>query len=134
MIQHQWRPPDPQNYKANFDAAVFKATNTAALACRRPVQFAWEIGLRRVTFEGNSAAVIQAITRGNSDFLPFGNIIDDIRNQVAGFQFSEFFHAYRICNTAADALAKKAKLCTGLQVWLEDIPADIAPLVSFDTH
>ena len=30
-IQHQWRPPDPQNYKANFDAAVFKATNTAGM-------------------------------------------------------------------------------------------------------
>ena len=105
-----------------------------ALACRRAVQFAWEIGLRRVTFEGDSAAVIQSITRGNSDFLPFGNIIDDILNQVASFQFSEFFHAYRICNAMIDALAKKAKLCTGLQVWLEDILADIAPLVFFDTH
>ena len=105
-----------------------------ALACRRAVQFAWEIGLRRVTFEGDLAGVVQAITRGNSDFLPFGNIIDDIRNQFAVFQFSEFCHAYHICNTVADALAKKTKLCTGLQVWLEDIPADIAPLVFFDTH
>ena len=30
-----------------------------------------------------------------------------------------------------DALAKRAKLCTGQQVWLDYIPADIAPLVSF---
>ena len=34
----------------------------------------------------------------------------------------------------ADALAKEAKLCTRQQVWLDYIPADIAPLVSFDAH
>lgn len=29
--QQQWRPPDPPNYKANFDAAVFKATNSIGI-------------------------------------------------------------------------------------------------------
>ena len=108
-LQLQWRPPDSQNYKANFDVAIFKASNSAsigviikdcdgevigalslsipfsqlvdelkALAYRRTVQFAWEISLKRVIFEGDSATVIQAITRKDSDFLPFGNIIDDI--------------------------------------------------------
>ena len=36
--------------------------------------------------------------------------------------------------TVADALAKKAKLCTRQQVWLDYIPANIVPLVSFDAH
>ena len=31
MPQHQWRSPDPHSYKANFDAAVFQATNTAGI-------------------------------------------------------------------------------------------------------
>ena len=33
-----------------------------------------------------------------------------------------------------DALAKKAKTCRGTQVWLEELPEDIASLVSFDVH
>lgn len=155
--------PDSQNYKANFNAAVFKATNSAsigviirgcdgevigalslpiplsqsvdeleALACRRAVQFAWEIGLRRVTFGGDSTTVMQAITRRDSDFLPFGNIIDDIRHHVSAFQFSDFCHVNRSCNIVVDALAKRAKLCEGMQVWLECLPDDISPLVLFD--
>ncbi|KAL0012947.1 hypothetical protein SO802_000016 [Lithocarpus litseifolius] len=162
-FQQQWQPPDSQNYKANFDAAVFKATNSAgigviikdcdgevfgalslpiplsqsvdeleALACRRAVRFAWEIGLSRVTFKGDSATVIQAITRSDSDFLPFGNIIDDIRHLVSAFQFSDFCHVNCGCNIVADALAKRAKLCEGMQVWLECLPEDISPLVFFD--
>ena len=161
--QQQWHPPDSQNYKANFDAAVFKATNSAgigviirdcegevivalslsiplsqsvdeleALACRRAVQFAWEIGFRRVFFEGDSATVIQAITRRDSDFLPFGNIIDDIRHQVSAFHFSDFCHVNRSCKIVADALAERAKHCEGLQVWLECLPDDISPLALFD--
>ena len=34
----------------------------------------------------------------------------------------------------ADALAKKAKTCRGTQVWLEELPEDIASLVGFDVH
>ena len=30
-LQLQWRPPDSQNYEANFDVAVFKATNSAGI-------------------------------------------------------------------------------------------------------
>ena len=34
----------------------------------------------------------------------------------------------------ADALAKKAKTCRGTQVWLEELPEDIASLAGFDVH
>lgn len=87
-----------------------------------------------VTFEGDSAIVIQAITFGDPEFLPFGNVIDDIRLQASAFQFSEFCSVKRNCNIVTDALAKKAKCCTGLQVWLEDLPEDTNPLVLFDVH
>lgn len=49
-----------------------------ALACRRAVQFAMEIGLVEVIFEGDSAMVIQAISEGTSDSSAFGHLIDDI--------------------------------------------------------
>ena len=47
--------------------------------------------------------------------------------------FFEFCQVHRNCNFVADALAKKANHL-GLQVWLEDMPEDIAPLVLFDGH
>ena len=89
------------------------------------MQFALEIGLRRVTFEGDSVTVINAIVRGSPEFLPYGNVIDDIRFQVSGFhflkkkkvsgfQFLDFCHVKRNCNIVVDTLAKKAKHCVGL--------------------
>lgn len=92
-----WCPPEQFQYKANFDGAVFKSSNSAglgvvicnnkgavigalsmhiplphsvaeveALACRRAVQFAIEIGLHKVIFEGDAAVVIQATKTGSA--------------------------------------------------------------------
>ena len=51
-----------------------------ALACRRVVQFALELGLTEVIFEGNSAMMIQAISQRSSDLSAYGHIIEDIRS------------------------------------------------------
>ena len=88
-------------YKTNFNAAVFRSTNSAgvgvvvrnwrgelvgvlsapiplahsvanmeALACRRAVEFATELRLQRVIFEGDSTIVINAIIQVLLDSLP----------------------------------------------------------------
>ena len=162
-VATQWLPPEYPYYKANFDAAVFKASSSVgigmiirdnrgeaigalsiptplstsiaameALACRRAVIFAKQIGLRQVLFEGDSAVVIQALIQGNSTSSEYGNIIEDIRTLATDFDFCHFIHVKRNCNVVADALAKKAKTLSGLAVWLEDVPEDIAPLLLFD--
>ena len=105
-----------------------------ALACLKAVQFALELGITRAVFEGDSAAIINALLHGAGAFASFGNTLDDIRMLSSVFQFVEFIFVNRGCNSVADALAKKAKLLVGDQVWLHDVPADIAPLVSFDVH
>ena len=161
----QWRPPDPQCFKVNFDAALFRRSNLAgigiiarnhdgeavgalsspipmaqsvadleALACLKAVQFALEIGLTRVVFEGDSAVIINALLHGAGELASFGNILDDIRLHSSVFQFVEFVHVSCNCNSVADALAKKAKSNVGDQIWLNDLPSDIAPLVLHDVH
>ena len=149
----------------NFDAAVFKASNTAglgvivrhwcgqaigalsmsiplansitdmeALACRRAVQFAADVGLHRVIFEGDSAKVINTVTQDNAALSSYGNIVEDILCPVPSFLFVNFVHVPRSGNIVADALAKKAKDLVGCQVWSDVMPADIAPLVGFDVR
>lgn len=76
-----------------------------ALACSRAIQFASEIGLRKVIFEGDSSVVINALSQGFGCFSSYGNIIDDILFLVADFQFFEFCHVKRTCNVVANALA-----------------------------
>ena len=93
-------------------------TKVEELACRRVLQFATEIGLKDVVFEGNSIVVIQAITEGLG--FAYGNIIEDILYQASVFHFSNFSHFKHNCNIVADALAKKTKDYIGLQIWLED--------------
>ncbi|XP_075658588.1 uncharacterized protein LOC142628359 [Castanea sativa] len=105
-----------------------------ALACRRTVQFVAEIGLTRVVFEGDSLVIINALTTDIGELASYGAVLEDIRVLILGFQMVGFKHVPRSCNAVADALAKKASSAVGLQVWLEDIPLDIAPLVLRDVH
>ncbi|KAK9993995.1 hypothetical protein SO802_023698 [Lithocarpus litseifolius] len=145
----QWRPPDPHCLKINFDAAVFRRSSLAgigvvvrncvvedleALACLKAAQFALELGITRVVFEGDSAVVINALLQGAGAFASFGNILDDIRVLSTAFQLVDFTFVSRCCNSVADTLAKNAKIFVGAQVWLHDVPADIAPLVLRDVH
>ncbi|XP_050241234.1 uncharacterized protein LOC126690146 [Quercus robur] len=105
-----------------------------ALACLKAVQFALELGITRVVFEGDSAIVINTLLHDAGAFASFGNILDDIRMLSAVFQFVDFVFVNCRCNLVADALAKKVKLFVGVQVWLHEVPADIAPLVLHDVN
>ena len=103
-----------------------------ALACRRAVQFAVEIGLHEVIFEGDAAVVINAISKESANQTLYGHIVDDVLDRVSLLRFSEFCYVSRSCNSVADALAKRAKSGPELQVWLEDCPEDITPLILGD--
>ena len=50
---------------------------TEALAARRAVQFAIELGLREAEFEGYSTIITEALIRGSYNQAAFGPIIED---------------------------------------------------------
>ena len=105
-----------------------------AMACRRAVKFAYEVGIQDITFEGDSLTMIQAINYGGASEAPYRNLIDDITVFDSSLSIVEFKHVKRSCNRVADALAKKAKYGDVFQAWMEDLPPDIAPLAIFDVH
>ena len=56
-----------------------------ALACRKAVEFAIEIGLQRVVFEGDSAMVITTLNHNSAGLSSYGVIIEDICSQALVF-------------------------------------------------
>ena len=105
-----------------------------ALACLGAVQFAADLGLQRVIFEGDSTTIISAVSQGSSVLASFGNIIDDVRHLLPSFSVVSFNHVHRLSNVVADALAKKASSIVGRRIWADTLHLDIAELVSFDVH
>ena len=69
-----------------------------ALVCYRAVQFAMEIGIQRVIFDGNSAAVIKAILKGQLIFPSTVTLlkISDYKFQTSSLLIFVMFHAYVI--------------------------------------
>lgn len=63
-----------------------------ALACRRAMKFAAEIGLTWVVIEGDSAVIINALTAANGNQTSYGNIIEDICALALGFKLVDFHH------------------------------------------
>ena len=57
-----------------------------ALACHKAVEFAAELGLQKVIFEGDSAMIISALNQDKATLSSFGVVIEDIRSQVLVFR------------------------------------------------
>ncbi|XP_023887898.2 uncharacterized protein LOC112000028 [Quercus suber] len=82
-----------------------------AMACRKAVQFAKDLGLQKVVIKGDSLVVINTLSQGPSCLSSYRNVIDDILVLADDFQLCEFNHVKRICNVVADMLAKKLRNC-----------------------
>ncbi|XP_075655126.1 uncharacterized protein LOC142625333 [Castanea sativa] len=133
VIVRDWRGA---NLGALFVPAMLSSTvaDMEALACLRAVQFATELNLHRVIFEGDLATIISAIAQGSSILSSFGNILDDVWHLLPRFSSVIFSHVNRSGNIVADALAKKASSIAGCHIWMETLPLDIVVLVDFDVH
>lgn len=103
-----------------------------ALAYRRAILFAIEIGLQEVVFEGNSEVIFKLLTVEQPCMSTFGHIIEDSRSLAARLRMASFTHTKRQGNNVADKLAKLAKNLYEPQVWLEDIHSNVTKLVTVD--
>ena len=105
-----------------------------AVACRHAVNFEAELVLHSVTFEGDSAIVINVVSQGNVVLATYENIVEDIRSLSSSFLSCFFTNVQRSGNVVADFLAKKARYSDGYQVWTSPMPEDIMAAASFDVH
>ncbi|GMY05131.1 putative ribonuclease h protein [Fagus crenata] len=103
-----------------------------ALAARRAVTFAFEIGAWKTEFEGDSEKIIKAIIRKEPILTPYSHIIEDIRCAEEKFQWFLFKHTRREGNKAAHALARLAKCSNDTDVWLETAPTAVGDVIHSD--
>ena len=103
-----------------------------ALACRRAMFFAKELGLFDCVFEGDAQVIVKAIQREDSSHPEYGQVLSDVLFLAADFCVCTFSHVKRAGNSIAHFLARQCMFGDELQVWSDSIPKDIAPLVARD--
>lgn len=105
---------------------------TEALAARRAVQFALELGLHSVEFEGDSACITEALNGNDFSQAAFGLVLDDARTLARSLPNHSFHHVKRTGNSVAHALARRAKHCITQIVWRDICPPELEPLLQSD--
>ncbi|XP_023897311.1 uncharacterized protein LOC112009202 [Quercus suber] len=75
------------------------------LAARSAIDFAQDLNLKKVIFEGDFATIIKALSKGGFDSSSFGHIIKDIKLLSHAFQNESFCHIRRQGNRVAHSLA-----------------------------
>lgn len=103
-----------------------------ALACRRAMSFAHEVGLRDVVIEVDSETIIKHLNSESDCLASFGNIVEDSKCAALNFRSCSLSHVERNGNVVAVKLAKLAKHSIAPQIWLEDIHSDAPFLVCVD--
>ena len=103
-----------------------------ALACRRAISFAAELGLRDVVIEGDSEIIFKHLISDLVCQASFGNLVEDVKFAAQAFRLCSFSHVKCNGNYVADKLAKLAKHAIVPQIWLGDIHSDATYLVSID--
>lgn len=104
-----------------------------ALAARRAVEFAAEIGLDRVIMEGDSKVLINNLRSKCQSLAQFGHIVSDVQYMASQFfKDFNFSHICRLGNKVAHSLARRTNKSSQLVVWMEDVPADVASVFQAD--
>ena len=96
------------------------------------IKFAYDVGLRCLEVELDNQELCSLIQAGSPCFDPIGVIVDDICCWIPLFSPLCFVFSKKSCNKAANALATEATSSLITQVWLDDHPTCITPLVQDD--
>jgi ribonuclease HI len=103
---------------------------TEAMAARRAVRFALELGLTDMEFEGDSRIINDALTGEKYSQADFGVITEDTKALARLLHNHVFLHVKRLGNSVAHALARKAQNCIIPNDRLEHVPPNIEHLLS----
>ena len=102
------------------------------LAVRSAVSLAKELKFDQVIIEGDADVIIKAINSGGFLSSSFGHIIRDMKLLSSAFHNVSYNHTRRQGNRVAHRLARMACNFSPFQVWMEDVPPDVASVYLSD--
>ena len=79
-----------------------------ALAARRGVELALELGFNNVELEGDSTGLINTFMDGCKSLAHYSHIIADIHYLASQFSIFNLSHVHRHCNKVAYSLVRRA--------------------------
>ncbi|KAL2942997.1 Serine hydroxymethyltransferase 2 [Bienertia sinuspersici] len=112
----------------------FEVETCEALALRRGIQIAMEVGFKSFLVEVDCLVLAMAVKKEKKERTLFGLIVSDICS-LLGLCFNvSISHIRRNANKAAHGLANASFDFGELRVWLEEIPDCIFDIVTKDIH
>ena len=99
---------------------VTDSMEVEALACRRALEFAVDIGITELVIEGDCAQVISTITSNQFSLSQLGHVFEDIQVLISSLRWAEVHWVNRSANLVAHSLARNAKDAVDDVIWLED--------------
>ena len=103
-----------------------------ALAARKAIEFALELGLTKVIMEGDSKVICRELQDPSPSLALHEHILQDVKCLSNALQFVRYSHVYRQGNNVTHALARRALRESNLVVWMEDVPPNIHHIVQAD--
>ncbi len=107
---------------------------TKALAARRVVQFAIDLGLREAEFKGDSTTITEALISGSYNQAVFGPIIEDARSLKRMMHNHLFSHVKHSGNVVAHTLARRAQFCSIPIIRMGNVPIELESLLRQDSY
>ncbi|XP_022735779.1 uncharacterized protein LOC111289202 [Durio zibethinus] len=109
------------------DACVIEA-----IAAVKALEFATQMGCRKIVLEGDSRIVSNCLTKKDEVLSNIGPIIHDGRRWVRKFDICMIEHTKREGNVAAHSLAQYSLQLNSDRFWVEDFPDSITLAVLMD--
>ncbi|KAF5449938.1 hypothetical protein F2P56_030334 [Juglans regia] len=114
--------------RGNVDQPVI----AEGLALIKAMELCNDLGLNKVTFEGDSHNIVKHVYNLDEDLSCYGNIIEDSKSIFFTWSNWTIQYTHRNANTVAHNLAKAAIQSNVEKVWIEEAPTFISSYLQKD--
>ena len=108
---------------------AYQPVEVEALAACRAVEFGSELGLHRVTVEGDSEVVVKALSCKEYGLALYAHLIKDVSLFFGLYSKLSYSYVKRDGNKVAHSLVRLALTTQNCTVWIKDIPSYTLPFI-----